>query len=129
MLATLLEEREENVAETLLAPGSGDNDRVRMRQILEIEEHVEIPSMMRSDPFYRVTYLIKEEIRKYKWIEGEKGRQLSWTEARSEWTATQREQYGEFLLETLVFGATSSCDYQEGASPDKAHRCLRRLNV
>jgi hypothetical protein len=23
-----------------------------------------------SDPFYRITYLIKEEIRKYKWIEG-----------------------------------------------------------
>jgi len=27
---------------------------------------------MYSDPFYRITYLIKEEIRKYKWIEGEK---------------------------------------------------------
>ena len=43
-----------------------------MRQILETEEHVVIPPMMYSDPFYRITYLIKEEIRKYKWIEGEK---------------------------------------------------------
>jgi hypothetical protein len=39
-----------------------------MRQILETEEHVQIPPVMYSDPFYRITYLIKEEIRKYKWI-------------------------------------------------------------
>ena len=43
-----------------------------MRQILEIEYHVVVAPMMYSDPFYRITYLIKEEIRKYKWIEGEK---------------------------------------------------------
>ena len=49
-----------------------------MREILETEEHVPIPPIMYSDPFYRITYLIKEEIRKYKWIEGEKGRKLSW---------------------------------------------------
>jgi len=40
---------------------------------------------MYSDPFYRITHLIKEEIRKYKWIEGEKGRKLSWERARQEW--------------------------------------------
>ena len=44
-----------------------------MRQILEIEDHVAVPPMVYSDPFYRITYLIKEEIRKYKWFEGEKG--------------------------------------------------------
>jgi hypothetical protein len=43
-----------------------------MRQILETEDHVAIPPMMYSDPFYRITYLIKEEIRKHKWVEGEK---------------------------------------------------------
>jgi hypothetical protein len=48
-----------------------------MRQILETEEYVPIPPIMYSDPFYRITHLIKEEIRKYKWIEGEKGRKLS----------------------------------------------------
>ena len=53
-----------------------------MRQILEIEEHVAVPPMMYADPFYRITYLIKEEIRKYKWIEGEKGRPLSWPEGQ-----------------------------------------------
>ncbi len=45
-----------------------------MRQILETEQYVQVPPMMLSDPFYRITYLIKEEIRKYKWIEGEQGR-------------------------------------------------------
>jgi hypothetical protein len=59
--------------------------------------------MMHSDPFYRITYLIKEEIRKHKWIEGEKGRALSWPEARAEWTKEHREQYEKFLVETLSF--------------------------
>src|ERR1700756_4921723 len=43
-----------------------------MRQILETEEHVQIPPGVYSDPFYRITYMIKEEIRKFKWTEGEK---------------------------------------------------------
>jgi hypothetical protein len=55
------------------------------------------------DPFYRITHLIKEEIRKYKWIEREKGRRLSWEEARAEWTEAYREQYEKFLVETLSF--------------------------
>ena len=58
---------------------------------------------MYSDPFYRITYLIKEEIRKYKWIEGEKGRQLSWSEARTEWIAAHRQEFEKFLIDTLSF--------------------------
>ena len=41
-----------------------------MRKILETEEHVPIPPALYADPFYRISYLIKEEIRKYKWVEG-----------------------------------------------------------
>ena len=78
-----------------------------MRLILETEDHVVIPPMMYSDPFYRITHLIKEEIRKYKWIEGEKGRRLSWREARTEWTKLHREEYEKFLLETLSFPETT----------------------
>jgi hypothetical protein len=74
-----------------------------MRQILDTEQYVQVPPMMLSDPFYRITYLIKEEIRTYKWIEGEKGRQLTWEEARQEWTDSHRQKYEEFLLETLSF--------------------------
>jgi hypothetical protein len=79
-----------------------------MREILETEEHVAIPPMMYSDPFYRITYLIKQEIRKYKWIEGEKGRKLSWEQARKEWTDAYQETYEKFLIETLYFPDTTS---------------------
>ena len=74
-----------------------------MRQILETEGYVELPAVVYSDPFYRITYFIKEEIRKYKWIEGEKGRKLSWEQARQEWSDAYREKYEKFLLETLSF--------------------------
>jgi len=74
-----------------------------MRKILEFEEHVQIPPVMYSDPFYRISYLVKEEIRKYKWFEGEKGRALTWERARQEWTEAHREQYENFLLATLSF--------------------------
>ena len=76
-----------------------------MRQILETEQYVQVPPMMLSDPFYRISYLIKEEIRKYKCIEGEKGRPLSWEQARNEWMKQHRERYEKFLLETLSFPA------------------------
>jgi hypothetical protein len=79
-----------------------------MRQILETEQHVQIPPVLYSDPFYRITYLIKEEIRKYKWLEGEKGRKLSWEQARQEWTVAHREKYELFLTDTLSFRDTSS---------------------
>src|ERR1700726_4343108 len=74
-----------------------------MRQILETEGYVELPAVVYSDPFYRITYLIKEEIRKYKWVEGEKGRKLSWEQARQEWTDAYREKFEKFLIDTLFF--------------------------
>jgi hypothetical protein len=74
-----------------------------MRKILETEEHVQIPPVLYSDPFYRISYLMKEEIRKYKWYEGEKGRKLTWERARQEWADAYREKYEKFLIETLSF--------------------------
>jgi len=85
-----------------------------MREILETEEHVPIPPIVYSDPFYRITYLIKEEIRKYKWIEGEKGRQLTWEQARQEWTRAYQEKYEKFLIDTLYFA-----DATAGEEPKK----------
>jgi hypothetical protein len=100
-----------------------------MRQILETEEHVQIPPVVYSDPFYRITYLIKEEIRKYKWIEGEKGRKLSWEQARKEWTDAHREKYEKFLIDTLSFpDATSSEEpAAEGQSVSAAAKMLAKL--
>jgi hypothetical protein len=60
--------------------------------------------MMYSDPFYRITYLIKEEIRKYKWIEGEKGRPLSWDQARTEWTEAHRAGVREISPQYSAIG-------------------------
>jgi hypothetical protein len=74
-----------------------------MRQLLETEDYVQIPPIVYADPFYRITYLIKEEIRKYKWTEGEKGRKLTWEQARQEWSDAYREKYEKFLIETLSF--------------------------
>jgi hypothetical protein len=73
-----------------------------MRQILDSENYVQVPPMMFADPFYRITYLIKEEIRKFKWIEAEKGRALTWEEARDEWLEQHKTRYEKFLLETLA---------------------------
>jgi hypothetical protein len=88
-----------------------------MRQILETEEHVPIPPIVYSDPFYRITYLIKEEIRKYKWVEGEKGRKLSWDEARQEWTEAYRKKFEKFLIDTLYFPAPEEPSAEERAKP------------
>ncbi len=72
-----------------------------MRNILEIEEHVPVPPMMLHDPFYRITYIMKEEIRKHKWIETEKGRLLTWDEARAEWMNKHSEAFVAFIQDTL----------------------------
>jgi hypothetical protein len=79
-----------------------------------------------SDPFYRITYLIKEEIRKYKWIEGEKGRELSWEQARKEWTDAHREKYEKFLIDTLSFPDATSPEEPptEGHSVSAAAKML-----
>jgi len=75
-----------------------------MRQILDTEQYVQVPPMMLSDPFYRITYLIKEEIRKYKWIEGEKWSPADFGIRRgTEWMKKHREKYEKFVLETLSF--------------------------
>jgi len=93
-----------------------------MRQFLETEEHVAVPPMMYVDPFYRITYLIKEEIRKHKWIEGEKGWQLSWKQARGEWTKAHRKEYVKFLLDTLSFPMVppAAVEPKEGSAQELA---------
>ena len=69
-----------------------------MHQLLETEGYVPVPPALYADPFYRITYLLKEEIRKHKWLEGKKGRRLSWEQAREEWTHAHLEKYEKFLL-------------------------------
>ncbi|AHF91894.1 hypothetical protein OPIT5_18360 [Opitutaceae bacterium TAV5] len=72
-----------------------------MRKILETEDYVPVPPMMTEDPFYRMTYIMKQEIRKHKWIEGEKGRRLTWEEACKEWIEKHQPAFEKFINETL----------------------------
>ena len=72
-----------------------------MRHILKIEEHIPVSPDTKEDPFYRMTYIVKEEIRKYKWIEGEKGRNLSWDEARRQWISLNGERFESFHNDIL----------------------------
>jgi hypothetical protein len=102
---------------------------MRMRQILESEDHVAVPPMMYTDPFYRITYLIKEEIRKYKWLEGEKGRALSWKEARTEWTASHRVAYEKFLVESLSFPDLVPAKSSAEKSNPSAQEAIARLST
>jgi hypothetical protein len=88
-----------------------------MRQILGTEAYVPVPPLMYSDPFYRITYLIKEEIRKYKWIEAEKGRPLSWEQARQEWTEAHRESFEKFLIDTLSLPEAPSLEKPPAQEP------------
>lgn len=61
---------------------------------------------MLSNPFDALAQRIREELREainheiriYKWIEAEKGRDLSWEEACNEWTEAHRENLGQFLM-------------------------------
>ena len=110
------------VTETFLESDDEDNEMDPMRQILETEDHVAVPPMMYADPFYRISYLIKQEIRKHKWIEAEKGRQLSWKEARAEWTKAHRKQYEKFLLDTLSFPVPAAEETTEDSAQELARR-------
>jgi hypothetical protein len=88
-----------------------------MRQLLATEEYVQVPPALYSDPLFRITYLIKEEIRKYKWIEGEKGRALSWEQAREEWTEAHREQFEKFLMDAMAIPAAIPQEEPPGENP------------
>jgi hypothetical protein len=78
--------------------------------------------MLYADAFYRITHLIKEEIRAHKWREGEKGRQLSWEEARAEWTKAHRKEYEKFLLETLSFQDLVPATPNRDSTQEALHR-------
>lgn len=66
-----------------------------MKQILSKEEYVQIPPHLMADPFVHMIRIVKEEIRKHKWIENEKGRNLTWDQAREEW---MKNHYQDFQL-------------------------------
>jgi hypothetical protein len=72
---------------------------------------------------------IKHEIRRYKWIEKERGRDLSWEEACNEWTLAHRENLGQFLMTGGRNNITYLVDPERPSRPYDflpAHRCRFR---
>ena len=98
-----------------------------MRQILETEEHVQIPPVVYSDPFYRITYLIKKRFgstsgSKVKKAANFPGSKLGKTDAH-------REKYEKFLIDTLSFPDATSPEEPpaEGQSVSAAAKMLAKL--
>ena len=80
-------------------PGRADSEIIQA--LLETEDYVPVSPEIMADPFYRIAYLVKQEIRKFKWIEAEKGNSLSWEEARKAWSEKYYSSYEQFLKDTL----------------------------
>ena len=62
--------------------------------LLESEGHVPYKPGEHNELHFQMCRLVKDEIREHKWIEGEKGRELTWEEAVNEW---MKEHYKSFI--------------------------------
>lgn len=83
-------------------PSTSDRDPENAyKRILETEDYVPVSPDIMADPFYRIAYLIKQEIRKYKWIESENGNSMSWDQACRTWSDRNFDAYKGFLHEIL----------------------------
>ena len=69
----------------------------QMKEILKREDYVPVPPAVMNDPYYKMTYLIKEEIRKHKWNQGTEERELNWEEAREEWTRKHEKNFTDYI--------------------------------
>lgn len=72
-----------------------------INRVLETEDHVSCSPLEKEDFCFKVAFLIKEEIRRHKWIEGENNRALSWEEAKNEWLSLYRDAFMNSLKSSL----------------------------
>ena len=66
--------------------------------LLESEGHVEYKPGKHNRLHYQTCRLVKDEIRDHKWIEAEKGRDLSWEEAVNEWMDLHYDAFMKVLI-------------------------------
>ena len=66
--------------------------------LLESEGHVSFNPKKHNKLHFQLCRLVKDEIREHKWIEGEKGRNLTWEEAVNEWM----EQHYQAFINAVV---------------------------
>jgi len=67
--------------------------RGRFAAVLSQEGYHPVSPTTLDDPLYRITYAIKEEIRRHKWIEAEKGNDMSWEDAKRDWLGQHRTAF------------------------------------
>jgi len=60
-------------------------DKTVLDYLLESEGYVAFDKDKHNKFHFNICRLVKDEVRSHKWIEAEKGRNLSWEEAVSEW--------------------------------------------
>ena len=60
-------------------------DKTVLDYLLESEGYVAFDKTKHNKFHFNICRLVKDEIRSHKWIEAEKGRDLSWQEAVNEW--------------------------------------------
>jgi hypothetical protein len=70
-------------------------------KILEKQDYVDVSPFEKESLEYKMTYLIKEEIRKHIWIENENGRNLTWEQARDEWISLYKKDFVAFTKTTF----------------------------
>jgi hypothetical protein len=62
-------------------------------QLLESEEYVPYNPGKHDKLHFQLARLVKDEIRTYKWIEGEMGNELTWPQAVAEWMVVHYKDY------------------------------------
>ena len=63
--------------------------------LLESEEYVQFDPSKHNKFHFNIARLVKDEIRSHKWVEAEKGRELSWEDAVNEW---MNFHYDDFIM-------------------------------
>lgn len=63
-------------------------------KMLSSQDYIEFSPEEKNSFEYKLSYLVKEEIRKHLWIENEKGRNLTWESGCEEW---MDNYYSEFI--------------------------------
>jgi hypothetical protein len=66
--------------------------------LLESEDYVPFDPQKHNKLHFNMARLVKDEIRSHKWIEAERGRQLTWEDAVTEWMDQHYDQFIDAIV-------------------------------
>jgi len=66
--------------------------------LLESEDYVPFDPQKHDKLHFNMCRLVKDEIRSHKWIEAERGRQLTWEDAVTEWMDQHYDQFIDAIV-------------------------------